>query len=80
MQVHPLQSHLFAIGGKDRENDLQIFDANVLSTSSTETHGEEKAKMTKFEKKKAKAKGLLFQAKNVKYIKILQQRRLSMSR
>lgn len=67
MRVHPLRSNLFAIGGKDRENDLQIFDANVLSTSVTESQEENAANMTKFEKKKAKNKGLLFQAKNVKY-------------
>ncbi|KAI9258956.1 WD40-repeat-containing domain protein [Phascolomyces articulosus] len=48
MRVHPARPHLFATGGK--ENDLKVYDANLLMK----------------EKEEEKKKALVFQAKNVK--------------
>lgn len=72
MRVHPSHPHLFATGGK--ENDLKLFDANVImqedqDKEEDEEEGEDdKKKKTRYQKAKAQAKGLVFMAKNVSFL------------
>lgn len=68
MRSHPTQTHIFAIGGKER--DLCIYDIKEIAKSKKEVEDIDAAgpnKNTSLHKKKsAKNVGLLFQAKNVK--------------
>ncbi|KAI7885390.1 WD40 repeat-like protein [Lichtheimia hyalospora FSU 10163] len=68
MRVHPSHPHLFATGGK--ENDLKLFDANIIMQEDTDDKEEEEEekdekRKTRYQKAKAQAKGLIFMAKNV---------------
>lgn len=68
MRSHPTKTHIFAIGGKER--DLCIYDIKEIAKSKKEVEGIDAAgpnKNTSLHKNKsAKNVGLLFQAKNVK--------------
>lgn len=75
MRVHPSHPHLFATGGK--ENDLKLFDANIIMQEDDQDENEEeeekeedekKKKKTRYQKAKAQAKGLVFMAKNVSFL------------
>ncbi|KAG2236567.1 hypothetical protein INT48_000867 [Thamnidium elegans] len=67
MRGHPTQTHIFAIGGKER--DLCIYDIKALVKSKAEQDTLDAAgpnKNTSLHKKKSnKSVGLIFQAKNV---------------
>ncbi|KAI7872145.1 WD40-repeat-containing domain protein [Spinellus fusiger] len=65
MRGHPLQNHIFATGGKER--DLCVYDATVLAAQK-EAHktSTDKSTPTTGKAKKGSQEGLLFQAKNVK--------------
>lgn len=77
MRVHPSHPHLFATGGK--ENDLKLFDANIIMQEDDQDKNDEeeeeekeeddkkKKKKTRYQKAKAQAKGLVFMAKNVSF-------------
>jgi ribosome biogenesis protein NSA1 len=70
MRVHPTQTHIFAIGGKER--DLCVYDIKAIATKNKKDEEQEAIdaagpnKNTSIHKKKSnKNVGLLFQAKNV---------------
>lgn len=67
MRAHPTQSHIFAIGGKER--DLCIYDIEAIVKSKKECEETDAAgpnKDTLHKKKSTRNVGLIFQAKNVK--------------
>jgi ribosome biogenesis protein NSA1 len=68
MRAHPTQTHIFAIGGKER--DLSIYDIKAIAKSKKDLEDINAAgpnKNTSIHKKKSSRNvGLLFQAKNVK--------------
>lgn len=68
MRGHPTQTHIFAIGGKER--DLCIYDIKAIAKSKKEREEIDAAgpnKNTSAHKKKTtRTAGLIFQAKNVK--------------
>lgn len=68
MRSHPTQTHIFAIGGKER--DLAIYDIKAIAKSKKELEDINAAgpnKNTSLHKKKSSRNvGLIFQAKNVK--------------
>lgn len=68
MRAHPTQTHIFAIGGKER--DLCIYDIKTIAKTKKEREEIDAAgpnKNTSIHKKKSpRNAGLLFQAKNVK--------------
>jgi len=66
-KIHPEQSHIVAVGGKERE--LTLYDMNVLSGKAVEPAASASvgsAKTTKYKQQKESENGQIFQAKNVK--------------
>ncbi|KAI8364774.1 WD40-repeat-containing domain protein [Radiomyces spectabilis] len=67
MRFHPTKPYLFAVGGKD--HDLCVYDVLVLTGKKApepDAATEKTINTAKYKREKPKAKGLVFQAKNVK--------------
>ncbi|RUP43255.1 WD40-repeat-containing domain protein [Jimgerdemannia flammicorona] len=70
MRVHPIQNHIFAVGGKERE--LTVYDVTALNSGEASKalapamENGERSGHNRHKKEKKEDKGVIFRAKNVK--------------